>query len=224
MKNRTYIIFTSLLALTLMGFSPVITHADSIHLNLGVSNKTDVSAGGDDEDSDEHINVNAGAKATITNNRDDNNGHKDKQLPQGIIKRIEDNKTIPKRFYTWFDERFHVRATSTVDTKAPVIHALHIDSATTTATVTWRTNELTTGEVRFGISSTSTTQGNLVVDRTMSKNHSVTLTGLTADTKYFVTVTAKDSQGNVKSIGSVKFYTKSISTIDTHAPKTKSTN
>ncbi len=205
MKNRK--IFTAtitLLAFAFVAFVPAFADADSLKLNLGISGKTDVS---DDKDDVIKVRVNAQTRATTSYGI---------QLPPGverapgIIKRIEEKKGLPKGVLTWF-ERFNKRSTTTVDVSLPTVRNIDVFSGTTTAKVTWNTNELTSGEVRFGTTTPVDVNSSLVVDSSMSTSHTVILTGLSADTKYYFTITAKDASGNTKTTSMVRFHTKALS-------------
>jgi peptidoglycan hydrolase-like protein with peptidoglycan-binding domain len=90
----------------------------------------------------------------------------------------------------------------------PVLGATSVQFGRTTATVSWSTNELTKGQVFFdleGVRADEATgpgqqpyiSGTLVADNTMSTNHTVTLSGLQANTTYFYVVRAIDSDSNI---------------------------
>lgn len=87
----------------------------------------------------------------------------------------------------------------------PVISSVTVTSSSITsssATVTWVTDVAATSKVFYGTNTSfgsSTQETDTGVSRT--KNHSVTLTGLSASTKYYVYVESKDSNGNGASSG-----------------------
>ena len=84
--------------------------------------------------------------------------------------------------------------TPTVDTAPPVIKDITTSSETdTSAVINWTTNEPATGDVEYGI---DTTYGSTASSSGMSTDHSVTLTGLTANTEYHFKITSKDEAGN----------------------------
>ncbi len=92
------------------------------------------------------------------------------------------------------------------DTTPPVISSISAGNITSsTATVSWATNELTSGRVLYGTStmpwSASSTQTSL------SALHSANLTGLTASTTYQFTIEAKDAVGNVGTSAQQSFST-----------------
>jgi Domain of unknown function (DUF4082)/Bacterial Ig-like domain/Purple acid Phosphatase, N-terminal domain len=80
------------------------------------------------------------------------------------------------------------------DTTAPTISGVSATGSGTTATVTWATNEASTSVVSYG---TSPTTLNLSANTAgLTTTHSVTLTGLTANTRYSYRVTSADAAGN----------------------------
>ena len=78
------------------------------------------------------------------------------------------------------------------DTTPPVTSGISVSPGTTTATVTWTTDESSSSTVSFG---TSTSLGNTAAGAA-GTSHSVTLSGLTAGTTYYFRVTSVDSSGN----------------------------
>ena len=87
-----------------------------------------------------------------------------------------------------------VYAESVPDTSGPVISSVEASGSGTTSTVTWQTDEPSTSRVAYGTSST-TLNLNATSPGT-SKSHSVTLNGLTANTRYWFRVTSVDDAGN----------------------------
>lgn len=81
------------------------------------------------------------------------------------------------------------------DTIVPVISSVASSGiASTTATVSWNTNELATGKLYFG---TSTPLTAFVSTTTLSLAHSFNPTGLTASTTYQLLVESADSANNI---------------------------
>ena len=71
--------------------------------------------------------------------------------------------------------------------------------------VSWRTNEAATSQVFYGA---STTMGlSTTLDATLVTNHSQTITGLSADTKYYYEVQSKDAAGNLRTSEQEDFTT-----------------
>ena len=80
------------------------------------------------------------------------------------------------------------------DTTPPVISAVTATPGTTTATITWITNEGSTTQVDYG---TSAATLNLSASNpALVSSHSITLTGLTQGTTYFYRVTSVDGSNN----------------------------
>ena len=87
----------------------------------------------------------------------------------------------------------HLTTAPTPDTTPPVI-ASPAAVWPTTATVTWTTNEPTTGRLEWGL---DVLYGFTPIQSTPLKTaHSVTLTGLTPDTLYHLRIVATDAAGN----------------------------
>lgn len=83
------------------------------------------------------------------------------------------------------------------DTTPPVISAIQGTVASNTSlTITWTTNENTTGTVDYGV---STSLGQSVQSTTTGTAHSVTLSNLIAGTKYYFKITSKDTANNTSS-------------------------
>ena len=83
---------------------------------------------------------------------------------------------------------------TTSDSTPPVVSAVAATGSGTSATVTWTTDEPATSRVDYGTSSSAlslnaTTAG-------LSTSHSVTLSGLTPNTRYYYRVTSADAAGN----------------------------
>ncbi len=109
-------------------------------------------------------------------------------------------------FRVWSKDAANNTATSSnmtfttvaLDVVAPVLNSVVASSAaSTTATITWNTNEAATGKVYFGTSSplvlaSAATQSNA----TLGTSHSFTLTGLTPNTTYYFVAESKDASNN----------------------------
>jgi hypothetical protein len=108
-----------------------------------------------------------------------------------------------------------VNTTSTpLDTTPPTISGVKATSTTdTTVVIEWTTDEASDSQVNYGTISgsynCSQNNTNLVT------SHSITLTSLTASTKYYFTVSSTDASKNVATSNELTFTTDSI---DTHPP------
>jgi hypothetical protein len=92
------------------------------------------------------------------------------------------------------------------DTTPPVISAISATSITTSsATITWTTNEVSDTQVEYGATTGygSSTQ----VNTTMVTSHTATLSGLNANTLYHYRVKSRDAAGNLASSGDQTFTT-----------------
>ncbi len=96
----------------------------------------------------------------------------------------------------------------TADLTPPVISAVAAGGlTTTTATITWTTDEGATSQVLYGLTEAfglSTT-----LDPTRVTSHSQTLTGLAPATPYFFQVVSRDASGNEASSATLSFTTPS---------------
>jgi hypothetical protein len=80
------------------------------------------------------------------------------------------------------------------DTTPPAVTAVTSTGSGTTATVSWTTNEASTSVVDYGTSATALTSRATAAGSGLS--HAVTLTGLTANTRYYFRVTSVDAASN----------------------------
>lgn len=97
----------------------------------------------------------------------------------------------------------------TPDTTPPEISGISVSNITTTsATVSWTTNELSDSRVDYG---TSISYGLNVTDSLLTTTHSINLTGLTAGTGYHFRIQSKDPSNNIASSSDNTFLTQSVS-------------
>jgi chitinase len=84
------------------------------------------------------------------------------------------------------------------DTTAPVISALSFSAtASTSASVSWSTNESARSVVYFGTTTPlSTGTASAWTDAAFATSHTAALSGLAASTTYYMIVEAKDASGN----------------------------
>ncbi len=87
---------------------------------------------------------------------------------------------------------------STPDTTAPAISNVSATStASTSAIISWTTNENATGIAWYSTSTpVVTATASKTENLTLKKNHSLTLSSLAATTTYYYVVSSKDSSGN----------------------------
>jgi peptidoglycan hydrolase-like protein with peptidoglycan-binding domain len=100
------------------------------------------------------------------------------------------------------------------DTTPPSISDINASPSQTSATVVWKTNEDATGKVYYGTtnplnlsSAQSVVETNWWWFNNLSKNHSVSLTGLSASTTYYFVVESKDKKGNTATSSQQSFVT-----------------
>ncbi len=82
------------------------------------------------------------------------------------------------------------------DTDPPQISGLQSTAGTSTATVGWTTDEPASSLLQYG---TTPALGSTVGTPTLTTSHALTITGLSASTTYYVTVSSSDAAGNVAS-------------------------
>ena len=98
-----------------------------------------------------------------------------------------------------------VTATFALDSSPPQISNLNAVAAETSATVSWQTDEPSTGLVEYG--ETTAYELGSVASSTLATAHSVTLPGLSEGTDYHYRVTADDSLGNSATSADATFTT-----------------
>jgi hypothetical protein len=102
--------------------------------------------------------------------------------------------TGPVATYSWI-----------VNTTTLAISSVSVSMITSSsAVITWTTNFAATSQVGYGISSPSQ---NTITDGTFVLNHSMTLTGLTANSLYQVQATSVDKDGRTATSTMVNFRT-----------------
>ena len=97
-------------------------------------------------------------------------------------------------------------ATSTPSSQTVIISSISSTTQPNSATVKWTTNIPSTSRVEYGLTTslgTSTTE-----DTNLTTNHSVTIIGLTKQTRYYYKVISKNSAGLETSSGVQQFRTK----------------
>jgi len=103
----------------------------------------------------------------------------------------------------WFDTS---EVSAPTDTTAPVISNVATSAVTgVSATATWTTDELSTSQVEYGLTTAYGSTASL--GTIMATTHGVTLPGLTANTTYHYRVISKDAAGNTATSGDFTFTT-----------------
>lgn len=87
---------------------------------------------------------------------------------------------------------------ATPDTTAPVISNIQeTDIASTTAKISWTTNESSNSKIWYGTTTPIVTTGDPTqISTSMVTNHEMVLTGLTASSTYYYVIGSSDSSGN----------------------------
>jgi hypothetical protein len=100
--------------------------------------------------------------------------------------------------------------TSAVDTTPPQISSVISSPASTSATITWTTNEASDSQAEYG---TTTSYGqSTTLNTQLVTSHSVTISGLPGSTNYNFRVKSRDAAGNLATSGNFTFTTSSDTT------------
>ena len=91
------------------------------------------------------------------------------------------------------------------DTLSPIISNIQATITDTSAIISWNTNEIATSEVSYGLS--PDLEIDTLADNTLKESHSVTLSGLTADTTYYYQLQVIDGSINSTSSDRLIFTT-----------------
>lgn len=108
------------------------------------------------------------------------------------------------------------------------ISAIASSASSTGATITWTTSAVATSKVYYGTTTSfgsSTTEAD--TGTSMTRNHSVNITGLSANTKYYYYVASKDASNNTTILGddgSYSFTTTAAGPTITNVSATSSTS
>lgn len=106
---------------------------------------------------------------------------------------------------------------TTIDTMPPTISLASVASvATTSASVSWTTDEVATGYVEYGTSASYGSQTTL--DGAFTLTHGASLTGLTPNTTYHYRVVSSDASGNTALSPDNTFTTDALATVAVTTP------
>ncbi len=104
-----------------------------------------------------------------------------------------------------------------IDTTPPVISNVNTSNITTTsATVTWNTNEPSSSQIEYGL--TSAYGAISAVDGTLTTNHTMIFSGLSPNTRYHFRVISEDDAGNEAISSKYTFTTQAESVVDNNQP------
>lgn len=95
------------------------------------------------------------------------------------------------------------------DTTPPVISDVSASVFVSSATITWQTNELSTSQVEYGI---TTDYGSAAENTQLKTNHSILLSTLLENTTYYYRVNSRDAAGNTATGSGLYFVTNSYVT------------
>jgi hypothetical protein len=98
---------------------------------------------------------------------------------------------------------------TTGDINAPTISSISSSVERTTSTLTWTTNENSSSQVAYGLTSSYGSTTTEADTSTRVTSHSVSITGLTCNTTYHYKVISKDSSSNTSADNDTTFTTSS---------------
>lgn len=108
------------------------------------------------------------------------------------------------------------------DAQFPVISTVVTSVGTTSITVGWKTNEVTTDRVYYSTSlpvTINASSTSYVSSASSTKIHSLPITGLSANTTYYIVIESTDSAGNVSTSATFSAKTTALPVVtDTTAP------
>lgn len=118
----------------------------------------------------------------------------------------------------WSSNSSGVVIAAPADTTAPTISSLSVSGvSTSSATITWTTNEAATSQVKYGTSAGSLSSQTTATSSTVT-SHSVTLSGLSAGTTYYLQAVSADAAGNSATSSQTSFSTEAAATSATPEP------
>lgn len=109
------------------------------------------------------------------------------------------------------------------DTTPPVIKSVTGFVGTSTIQTAWQTNELSTSKIYYGTTlpvDVSATNPLTKEDTTLVKNHTLQLTGLSANTVYYFVIESKDANNNISRTGQFVLKTLAAPAVPDTTPPT----
>jgi len=98
--------------------------------------------------------------------------------------------------------------TTTPDTIPPIISNLFSQTGTTTAEISWDTDELATSKVWYSDTTPVDTENDSFMNsNTLTTHHSISLTSLSASTTYYYVVSSTDEEDNIATSSETSFTT-----------------
>lgn len=114
---------------------------------------------------------------------------------------------------------------SALDATAPSISAIGISAGTSTATITWTTNESSRSKIYYGTTTPLNIAAALTkVDSALVTSHTLLVTGLTPSTTHYFKVESVDAAGNTATSSETSFATSAVPPVDTTAPTLSAIN
>ncbi len=171
-----------------------------------------------------HTQIKASTSATTSIDQNDDRLPPGIRHAPGITKRIERGKGLPfgliLNLFNHHGTSTPRHGTSTPGTIAPRIVFVNVTNVgTSSVTINWLTNEMTTTTIRYGTSSDLSATSSSLSNGTLAFYHHSTLTGLTADTTYYYQLVISNGSGNTTESAVLSFHTAPITAPDVTPPQ-----
>ncbi len=128
-----------------------------------------------------------------------------------------DASDMARNLATSCDHSFTTDSPAVSDETGPTISDVAVnDIGTESATVTWTTDEIATGQAEYGTTDAYGQQSALT--DTLDTLHSITISGLAAHTTYHIRVHSKDDSGNMAQSSDIAFTTDASAEPATQGP------
>ncbi|MES3004580.1 MAG: fibronectin type III domain-containing protein [Patescibacteria group bacterium] len=210
--NKKNSIIIGALALAILGVSPSQTNA----LNLNLSNESEVRI---NDKIESYLELKADAKEDVRKDGERiNNDNARASVTLESKAKVEDKKEIRQenRFANWLKQ--FIKKENKVNQLR--INGGHLVSATSTASISWKTNVQAEGYVMFSEDRNIATSSTKIVSSTgLSTEHKVTLSGLKPGTVYYYAIGSKDASGKVLEEKIKSFKTKKEAVVENAALK-----
>lgn len=109
--------------------------------------------------------------------------------------------------------------TPSTDTTAPVISSIISTVSTSSAAITWNTNEVSDSKVEYStVSPLGSSTVLSVINSSDVTSHSINLPSLTASTTYYFRITSVDPSNNIATSSEQNFITAALPVVDATAP------
>lgn len=169
----------------------------------------------DDRDDDNNGKGRAGMRVLVDSKSD---SREDKEIPKGISAKLDNDKNLNFGWFNIIKRWFGVGSTTAAQVNLAIKDIDVFNVGTSTAEIKWHTKATTTAEVKYSTDASKVkVSTNIVTTTATSGMHTIKLTNLDNNTKYYFQITVRDVNGNSNESGIMNFRTKS-DVVDTSAP------